>query len=84
MSFRSVSVFLRVVSCSFVVMMLRVKMVAVCHVSMVSGFLVIAGFVMLRGLLVMARGMLAVFGRVLVVLRRGFMIGHCLPPSCAC
>lgn len=76
------SVLLRVVFCSFVMMVLCVKMVAVRHVRVMSGFLVIAGFVMVCGLLVMVRSMLTVLGRMLVVFGRRPMIGHYFPPSC--
>ena len=56
-----------VVLCRFVMVMLGVEMVTVSGVSVVGGLLVFSRFVVLGGLLVMMRRVLAVFGRVLVV-----------------
>ena len=56
-----------VVLCRFVMVMLGVEMVTVSGVSVVGGLLVFSRFVVLGSLLVMMRRVLAVFGRVLVV-----------------
>jgi hypothetical protein len=45
-----------------------VVMMAVGHMSMVTGFVMIAGFMVLRGLVVVPRGMLVMVGGLLVVL----------------
>jgi len=57
--------------CRFVVMVLGVKMVSMRDVRVMSGFFVIAGFVMLRRLFVMMRGVPAMLCSVLMMLRGG-------------
>jgi hypothetical protein len=54
----------------FVMMVFGVEMMPVRRVRVMRGLRVIAGFVMLCSLLVMVRCVLAVFGGVLVMLRR--------------
>jgi hypothetical protein len=50
-------------------MMRRVSLMALRHVRVVTGCVVIAGVVMLRGRLVMLSGMLVVFGGFAVMFR---------------
>lgn len=65
---------------SLVIVVLGVKVVTVRYVRMVRGFHVIAGFVMLGGLIVMLRSVPAVFCRVPVVLGGFLVIGHGVSP----
>jgi hypothetical protein len=53
-------------------MMRGVRMMAFCHVRVVTGFLVIAGFVMLRRRLVMLSGMAVVLSGFTVMFRSLF------------
>ena len=59
-------------------MMCGVSMMALRHVRVVTGFVVVTGIVMLRSYFVMRSGMLVVFGSFAVMLRSLFR--HGLPP----
>ena len=74
------SVLLRVMFCCFVVMMLCVEVVAVSHMSVMSGLLVVARPMVLSGLLVMVRSVFAVLCSAVVMFCCRLVFGHRLSP----
>jgi hypothetical protein len=66
-----------------VMVVLGVKVMPMRYVRVMSSFLVVAGFVMLRGFLVVTRGMFVVFGGVPMMLGCRFVVRHNATPICA-